>query len=378
MKATVVKFIAFIAVCMVFTVYLGFTIGNIRFSHLWFFHRDYTLHANFDDVGGLNTNDDVKVAGVIVGKVTGIKVVDGPAGRSPDGNGRALVTFVVHKSVRLPSNTQGSIRWRNLLGQRYVYLNPPDKSQASPVVLRGGETLSNTISVIDIGQLFNRLGPIVRAIDPSKVNQFLDVVTGALSGNQDNLKSAIDNLATLTASLASHDDAIARLVDNVNTVAGTVSNRDAEIKTVLDNLLAISTTFSQNTRVVDDAITNLNIVNTNVDRLLVNNRDQIAHILANLNTLLATVVAKLPQVDAALAGLPLAAQKVFSVGAWGDWLNQIIPCGAVEAAPSLDITIPCNFDNRTGASTKSSAPSGPSLPIGQSGLAPLLHVLAGG
>jgi phospholipid/cholesterol/gamma-HCH transport system substrate-binding protein len=375
MKATFVKLVAFIAVCLVFTAYLAFTIGNIRISHLWFFHRDYTLHANFDDVTGLNANDNVKVAGVIVGKVTGIKVVDGMAGRSPDGNGRARVTFVVHKSVRLPANTQGSIRWRNLLGQRYVYLNPPDRSQASPVVLRNGETLSNTVSVIDIGQLFNRLGPIVRAIDPAKVNQFLDVVTGALSGNQDNLRSALDNLATLTASLASHDDAIARMVDNVNTVAGTVSSRDAEIKTVLDNLLAISTTFTQNTQVVDDAITNLNTVNTNVDRLLVNNREQIQHILANLNTLLATVVAKLPEVDAALAGLPVAAQKVFSVGAWGDWLNQIIPCGAIEALPNVAVTLPCTLFNPPN-SQPASAGRG-SLPVNQSGLGPLLRVLAG-
>jgi phospholipid/cholesterol/gamma-HCH transport system substrate-binding protein len=384
MKGTAIKFIAFIGVCLVFTVYLGFTIANIRFSHLWFFHRDFALRANFDDVTGLNTNDDVKVAGVIVGKVTGIKVVDGQAGRSPDGKGRALVTFVVHKSVRLPSNTEGSIRWRNLLGQRYVYLSPPVKAHASPTVLRSGETLFNTVSVVDIGQLFNRLGPIVRAIDPGKVNQFLDVVTGALSGNQDNLKSALDNLATLTASLASHDGTISHLIDNLNTVSATVNDRDAQIKAVLDNLLAISTTFSGNTQIVNDAITNLNTVNTNVDRLLKNNRDQIQHILGNLNALLNLVVAKLPQVDDALARLPVAAQKVFSVGSWGDWLNQIIPCGAIEAVgtPQIDITVPCTlFNNRSNSANPPAASGGAAnpvpLPFSATGIGPLLRTLAG-
>jgi hypothetical protein len=72
MRATLIKFIAFMAVCACFTVYLAFTIGNIRPSHLWFFHKDYSLNAYFDDVTGLNVGDNVKVAGVIVGKVKAI------------------------------------------------------------------------------------------------------------------------------------------------------------------------------------------------------------------------------------------------------------------------------------------------------------------
>jgi ABC-type transporter Mla subunit MlaD len=167
------------------------------------------------------------------------------------------------------------------------------------------------------------------------------------------------------------------LVTNVNTVSATVNDRDAEIKSVLDNLLAISTTFSGNTQIVDDAITNLNIVNVNVDRLLTNNRDQIQHILANLNTLLTTVVAKLPQVDDALARLPVTAQKVFSVGSWGDWLNQIIPCGAIEALPTVDITVPCKFNNRTTTSASPGSAGAAAPAVKLSGVGPFLQMLAG-
>ena len=289
MRATVIKFIAFIVVCMVFTVYLAFTIGNIRPSHLWFFHKDYALSAYFDDVTGLNKGDNVKVAGVIVGKVDSIKVVNGPGGKNNGGNDRALVKFQVHKSVKVPANSTASIRWRNLIGQRYVYLTPPPGDQAAPVVLKNGDTVTKTIAVVDIGELFNELGPIVRAMDPAKVNTFLDAFTGALSGNEGNLQSAIDNLATITASLASHDDAIGRLVGNLDTVAATLNNRDAEIRTVLDNLVALSQTFSDNTQIVDDSITQMGTVSVNIDRLLANNRAQIDRILANLNKLLGVV-----------------------------------------------------------------------------------------
>jgi len=74
-KATAVKLTLFVVACLGFTVYLGFTIGNIRVGHL-FGRNTYKLSATFDDVTGLLPNDNVKVAGVVVRKVDHIKVVD--------------------------------------------------------------------------------------------------------------------------------------------------------------------------------------------------------------------------------------------------------------------------------------------------------------
>ena len=101
--------------------------------------------------------------------------------------------------------------------------------------------------VVDVGELFNRLGPIVKALDPKQVNTFLDAITQALDGNTDKVRESIDNLAVVAQSLGSRDQAIGRLVENVNTVAGALDDRDAQIRTVLDNLVLISQTFSQNT-----------------------------------------------------------------------------------------------------------------------------------
>ena len=55
------------------------------------------------------------------------------------------------------AGTSAGIRWRNLIGQRYVYLYPGD----SPEALQDGDVIEDTASVVDLGELFNRLGPIV-------------------------------------------------------------------------------------------------------------------------------------------------------------------------------------------------------------------------
>src|SRR5437660_12056921 len=94
---TIIKLVVFFALCSVFTAYLAFTIGNI---HL--FRHTYTLKATFDDATGLLADDNVKVAGVVVGKVTKVSIHQG----------RARVRFTVRSSTKLPTDSTAAIRWR--------------------------------------------------------------------------------------------------------------------------------------------------------------------------------------------------------------------------------------------------------------------------
>ena len=347
MLLTVTKLVAFCAVCAVLTAYLAFTIGNI---HL--FQHTYKLSATFDDATGLLPDDNVKVAGVVVGKVDSVKI----------DQGKAKVGFSVKDSVKVPADSQAAIRWRNLIGQRYLYLYPGTAS----TVLRNGDTVTKTRSVVDVGELFNRLGPIVQAIDPNQVNTFLDAITEALQGNTDKVKQSIDDLAVVAESLGSRDEAIGRLIDNVNTVAGAINDRDAQIRTVLDNLVLIAQTFSQNTGVLNDAVTQLGDFSDNFGTLLANNQSQIDRIIGNLNTILDEVKVKLPVLNTTLGGLDTAAKTLFDASRYGEWLNQVIPCGALLNGPSGPV-VPVNDPCVTGSgSLQGSGPAVPAAPASTS------------
>jgi len=324
MLYTVLKLVAFFSVCALFTAYLAFTIGNI---HL--FQHTYKLSATFDDATGLLKDDNVKVAGVVVGKVTSVKI----------DQGKAKVEFTVKDSVKVPSDSEAAIRWRNLIGQRYVYVYPGTAS----TVLQNNANVTKTRSVVDVGELFNRLGPIVQAINPQDVNTFLDTIVQALDGNTDKVRQSIDNLAVVAQSLGSRDQQIGRLIDNVNTVAGAINDRDAQIRTVLDNLVAIAQTFSQNTDVLNTAVTELGDFSDNFGSLLANNQSHIDSIIANLNTIIAEVKVKLPVLDSTLGGLDTAAKTLFNASRYGEWLNQVIPCGALlnVNGPVVPVNDPC-------------------------------------
>jgi phospholipid/cholesterol/gamma-HCH transport system substrate-binding protein len=323
MRGTILKLGAFSAVCLLFTGWLAVTIGNLNSFNLGpisIGRHTYDLTARFDDVTGLLINDNVKVAGVVVGKVTGVKIEQG----------RAKVTMAVDERYRMTTDSSASIRWRNLLGQRYVYLYPGTAS----TVLEDGDEVPNTKSVIDLGELFNRLGPIVAAIDPAQVNTFLDAITQALEGNEQQVGQIIDDLGELMGGLATRDEAIGDLVEDLDRVAQTVNDRDAQIRTVLDNLVAISATFSANTDVVDAAITDLGSVSQDAGQLLAENRDEIDGSLGSLLSILDTVEANLGDVDTALATLDDATEAIYRSGRYGEWLNQSILCATITAPPA--------------------------------------------
>ena len=321
MIRTAIKFGGFVLVCLGFTVYLAFTIGNVSLTDP--LARDFnTYHATFDDVTGLLPNDNVKIAGVVEGKVQSISVVDG----------RAQVKFTVRKSITLGPDTSASIRWRNLIGQRYVYV-APDPNPHPVTKLVNGE-IKSTTSTVDLGELFNRLGPIVTSLDSKQINDFLDTVSQALDGNQDKIGKAIDDLATLAKGLATRDQSLSRLVENLNTVAGTIANRDQQIRVMLDNLVLISTTFSANTETLDTALQEFGTFSTNLRTILSNNGTEIDRLINNLDLLTSDVVApELGTLDHALKGVDEASRHIFLSAHLGEWLNEAILCAANGPPP---------------------------------------------
>jgi phospholipid/cholesterol/gamma-HCH transport system substrate-binding protein len=308
------KFGAFVVVCLFFTGYLAFTIGNLDVRDP--LGRDtYKLSASFDDVSGLLPNDNVKVAGVVIGKVTSVKVRDGKA---------VIEMAISNKHDNIPrEGTTAAVRWRNLIGQRYIYLYP---GKPGGVALQGGDRIRSTTSVVDLGELFNKLGPIVTAIDPNQVNNLLDTLTQALDGREDKVGAALDDLATLAKGLATRDAAIERLVTNLNTVAGTIDQRDAEIDAMLDNLTNLADAFNDDQATLDAALTQVSEFGTNLHEVLSTNSAQLDRLLANLASVTDTVRTKLPELNTFLAGFAQASNAVFRAGNRGEFLNQKILC----------------------------------------------------
>jgi phospholipid/cholesterol/gamma-HCH transport system substrate-binding protein len=313
MRRTALSFAAVALVCIVLTVYIGGTIAHAGLS------SRYSLTATFDDATNLHSGNTVRLAGVQVGLVQAVKLVDG----------RAEVRFGVNKSVTLPEDTEVAVRWLNLLGQRELYLYPGTSSAR----LQHGARVSRTRSVVDLGQLINQLGPLTQSLDPKQINTHLETLVSALNGNIGNVDTIVADLKTVLGTLASRKETISQLISDYQTLTDAVSHRDLQIRTAVDNLVALSGAFAQSDQVLDNSLVELPKLATNLKAFLDANAGDLGRIIDNLSVVTGVARQRIGDLEGVLHGLPPALEDLFTATANGPFLNVNLVCLSTTRPP---------------------------------------------
>ena len=302
---TLLKVLAFVLLSVVFTIGLAIKIGNLQL-----FAHNNSYSAVFADAAGVFKGDDVKLAGVNVGRVTGTRIE----------NGHAVVDFTLSKDVKLSSDSIVAIRWRNVLGLRFLYVYP---GSGGGRVLRDGAVvpLSQTEDAGDIGQFLNELGPILRAIDPQKANAFLDAVNTALGGSEVAVRQLLTDGATLAGQLGTKDKEIGDLVANSSKIMAAYASQSGNLGRILDDLNTLGGKLAGITGQVDSLITNFADVQSQLDHVLKASHGNIDSTLSSLDAVLGTVHANKKELESTLCSIPLGVAPYYQTSSWGQWFN---------------------------------------------------------
>lgn len=121
---------------------LAFKVGNLGSYNV---SESYLLKANFSNIGGLKATASVKSAGVLIGRVTEIKL-------NPD-RYEAEVTMSIDKRYRFPKDTLVSILTTGLLGDQYIGLKPG----VDDVMLKNGEAIKQSRSAMVLEDLIGQV-----------------------------------------------------------------------------------------------------------------------------------------------------------------------------------------------------------------------------
>jgi virulence factor Mce-like protein len=302
---TLVKVLIFTLLSAVFTVALFVKIGNIRL-----FADTYRLEAEFADATGVFRGDAVKLAGVDVGRVESAHIE----------NGKAVVLFNVNDNLELTSDSLVGIRWRNVLGQRFLYVYP---GSGTGKVLEDGDRIpaTQTETAGDIGAFLNSIGPILRAIDPDKANAFLEAVNTALAGNEANIRRLVTDGATLATQLADMDEEIKTLLETSDVVLSTYAEQDDSLGAIIDNLDVVGAHLEQMTSDVNSLLVNFSDVQEQLNTLLADNRENIDVSLKDLKVIVRTLERNKRNLETTLCTLPLGLAGYFQTTSWGEWFN---------------------------------------------------------
>jgi len=332
-SASLVKLVAFMIVTSFLTFMLAATIGNISFG------GTTTYKATFSDVTGLLTGNDVRIAGVVVGSVDKIEL---------SGRNLAEVEFSLDEGRTIPESTIAALRFRNLIGERYMALT---EGQGSGRPLKEGSTipLAQTRNALDLTVLFNGFKPLFQALEPEVVNKLAFEVVQTLQGEGGTVESLVQRTASLTNSLADRDEVIGRVIENMATVLATVDDRGSQLSDLIVQLRALSAGFAQDRTAIGESLDGISDLTTATASLLVDIRPSLQADIQELGVLATTLNDNRETVDGVLQRLPAKLDRIIGTATYGSWFNFYL-CGSkgqltIGGAPAVLDGVTDQFGN---------------------------------
>lgn len=325
------KSIVFVLVTVLATTVLALSIANTGVGDTT------TYKARFTDATGLIVGDSVRIAGVEVGQVESIEVAD---------KRLAEVAIAVRKGRKLPASVTASIKYLNMVGQRYVDLD----QGVGPVgeSLAAGSTipLSRTTPALDLTQLFNGFQPLFEGLSPPDVNQLAGSIVQVLQGEGGTVDSILQHVGSLTSTVAAKDQVIGEVIRNLNTVLKTVNDREAGFDDLVVTLEKLVTGFAGDREPLGEAVTAMGALTTVTADLLNDGRKPLKEDIKQLGRLSRELEKGKPEIENFLQKTPAKMEAISRLASYGSWLNLYLCEAKVSgvttntgSAPPTGITI---------------------------------------
>ncbi|WP_067463091.1 MCE family protein [Nocardia amamiensis] len=228
-RKPLIGFSIFVIVSILVTVIVWNTLARIVSGDT------YTYSATFSDVLGLHEGDDVRMAGVRVGKVEKIEL-----GRDADlKKSVAKVTFVVQRDQTIYDDTKALVRYQNLIGQRYVALAPGKASSPAPLKNNATIPIERTEPSFDVSALLNGFQPLFQVLQPEQVNRLSETFIQALQGDGVSLSAFIVQAAQLATDFQRRDAILSDVITNLSGVMAGLAKRGDELETLITQTRAL-------------------------------------------------------------------------------------------------------------------------------------------
>jgi phospholipid/cholesterol/gamma-HCH transport system substrate-binding protein len=316
---TVIKLGIFSLVLLLFTAIIIVVFGQMRFN------RTTGYSAIFSNASGLRAGEFVRASGVEVGKVSKVELQDG---------GRTVkVDFSVEPDLELFQGTSASIRYLNLIGDRYLELKRGDNDQRLPA--GGVIPMERTEPALDLDALIGGFRPLFRALDPDKVNNIAQSIITIFQGQGGTISDILDQTAQLTSALADRDQAIGEVIRNLNTVLDTTVKHQKQFDDTVVNFEKLITGLKNRKDPIASSVADISNAAGTVGDLLADNRPLLQSTLGYLEVIQQPLVDQKDQLNGILTQLPTALKIIGRAGGvYGDFFN-FYACDVTLKLPGL-------------------------------------------
>ncbi len=181
-----------------------------------------TYYAAFSEAGGLKANDEVRVAGVRVGKVKAVELE----------GGHVRVEFKVDKSAKFGPDTGAAIKVKTLLGAMFLALEPSGRGQMKE---KAEIPTSRTTSPYDVVQAFSGLASRSKKINTQRLARSLNTLGDLTKTTPRSFRAALSGLSDLSSNVAKRDKQLNSLLRNTKKVSTVLGDRSGDLTTLMRN-----------------------------------------------------------------------------------------------------------------------------------------------
>ena len=289
---------------------LGLAFSVNRFEAL---RGVYSLSAELEDAAGLQSGNEVRVAGVKVGRITGIHL-----------NRRAaIVEMEIQDDVRVPVESKLEVKLKTLLGQKFVDLQMPpgylaaasagaEPADATDGFLEDGDVipLAQTTIPYEIHQAATEGTRVLEGIDKKALRKLINVVAGTFGRSSDELGRALVSLDDAMEVLSPKGVEISRVLRSARRATFTLAGSDRDLESILGRSAEVLTTLAERRESISSLLAATNDLASDLGLLIRAARGSVDLGTHDLNSILLMVEGELDTLEFALQELPVA-QEMF-------------------------------------------------------------------
>ncbi|PKH43753.1 phospholipid/cholesterol/gamma-HCH transport system substrate-binding protein [Nocardioides alpinus] len=275
-----------------------------------------TYHAMFTEAGGLKVNDEVRIAGVRVGKVNEVELDDD----------QVRVTFKVDDAADFGGGTRAAIKVKTILGSMFLALEPAGGGQ-----LDEGATIpaERTSSPFDVVEAFEGLASTSDQIDTDQLAESLTTLADLTRNTPDEFRGALSGLSRLSANVAAKDEQLNSLLVNLERVSRVLDARDEDIIALMEDADVLFRALVARREAVHELLVSTTTLSRELTALVRQSRDDLAPALAHLENVVAVLNKNEDNLDSSLR-LMAPFYRVFAntlgTGPWFDtWIANFPP-----------------------------------------------------
>ncbi len=246
-----------------------------------------TYYAAFSEAGGLKANDEVRVAGVRVGKVDAVEL---------DGD-HVKVTFKVEGDVDFGKKSAASIRIKTLLGAMYLALEPAGSGQLAE---ESTIPVERTTSPYDVVEAFAGLAETSEKIDTDQLTQSLSTLADLGRNTPDEFRETLEGVSALSETLASRDEQINTLLTNLQKVSGVLGDRSEDIVKLMKDGDVLFKALVARRQAIHNLLVSTSTMSQQLTLLIRQSRADLKPALSNLDTVVKVLLKNQDNLDSTL------------------------------------------------------------------------------